>query len=451
MLGSLILFAQSCANRINDTALKHETVIEENTGTLEKENTRDKTMEYAQEYTRITSEDSLEPTAMYPVLFLEGNLQRWGLIDSNGKLITTLKYTYCSGGKDYSCVCIDKEDSNEPYYDIFGDRIELESSYSIHTFVNLHGEEVLGYFASATEFSEEGLAIVKDAKGRFHTMNKNGEIISTLEDSRIMNINTLHEGMAKFTTHDYHYGYVNDRLEIVIEPIYTFAQDFSEEFALVTDVEYDSEHNLLFDGKKSGFIDKNGDMVIEIPNEFARQWYEYHAYPDPMYETSSFSDGLARIYIPGEEFPNENGEYITPEFYYIDKTGQIKLHGVESGIFTYGLAPARESQSGLYGFIDKNGEFVIEPQFDYAYSFNESGLALVFKHIEDDEYQSINDRKLGYINPKGEYIIPPIYHSTRLFPTDLMENGIVCLLDEDSVTWYYIRIDGTILGKMQMK
>ena len=70
-------------------------------------------------------------------------------------------------------------------------------------------EEVFGYFDEATGFSEEGLAIVKDAKGRFHTVNRDFEIISTIDNSSIKHINMLHNGMAVFVIDEGLVGYAD--------------------------------------------------------------------------------------------------------------------------------------------------------------------------------------------------------------------------------------------------
>jgi len=53
--------------------------------------------------------------------------------------------------------------------------------------------------------------------------------------------------------------------------------------------------------------------------------------------------------------------------------------------FSEGLAAV--SQNGKYGYIDNNGNFVIEPQFEYAFPFIR-GVALV--SIENEESVLIN-------------------------------------------------------------
>ncbi|EAH9640326.1 WG repeat-containing protein, partial [Campylobacter coli] len=53
--------------------------------------------------------------------------------------------------------------------------------------------------------------------------------------------------------------------------------------------------------------------------------------------------------------------------------------------------------NGKYGFIDKNGEFVIKPNFDDAWYFRE-GLAKV----------GLNG-KYGFIDKSGKIVIEPIF------------------------------------------
>lgn len=396
-------------------------------------------------YTRYNTDDSAPITGMYS---LREGLN--GFIDSNGKVAYLPEYVYPEYLEpEYAVMRIEKE--NGVYKDVFGNSIEGTKALAVYVLVNLKTEEVFGYFDQATGFSREGLAVVKDAKGRFHTVNKDFEIISTLDNSSVQHINMLHDGMAVFVTDDRIAGYVNDKLEIVIEPKYHYAENFSEGLAFVSDAFIDADFEFVSEGKKSGFIDKTGDMIIEIHNDFMLRKVEYTAHPDPILECSSFSDGLAHIYIPGGELDGLSFETNreTPESYYVDKNGNRLLEGVYGGDFNFGLAPAKDSKTGKYGFIDKTGTFVIEPQFSYAYSFNDSGVALVFK---DDEPPYDDPNRLGYINTKGEMVIPFEYDMPRLFPEDIMENGIVCLYKSKYHIFphYYIRSDGTILGKMEL-
>ena len=58
-----------------------------------------------------------------------------------------------------------------------------------------------------------------------------------------------------------------------------------------------------------------------------------------------------------------------------------------------------------YGFIDKTGNFKINPQFDHARDFH-NGLAAVKK-----------EKEWGYVNSKGEWIVNPQFDKARPFGT----------------------------------
>lgn len=89
-----------------------------------------------------------------------------------------------------------------------------------------------------------------------------------------------------------------------------------------------------------------------------------------------------------------------------------------SRIFNQGdLIPVNDWNK--WGFVNKKGEYVIEPQFSWTIPFND-GLA-----------GAKNDESLyGYINTKGEYMISPQYNSASSFRNDRM---VVSLNNENFV------------------
>ena len=84
----------------------------------------------------------------------------------------------------------------------------------------------------------------------------------------------------------------------------------------------------------------------------------------------------------------------------------------------------KENVNGKYGFIDENGNWVIEPQFDDAFDFSE-GLAIV--EVEG---------KWGYIRPDGTWAIKPQFDVACDFSEGLA-------MVEVEGKWGYIRPDGT--------
>jgi hypothetical protein len=160
-----------------------------------------------------------------------------------------------------------------------------------------------------------------------------------------------------------------------------------------------------FTGGKWGFIDKTGKVAIT-----------------PQFDDADdFSEDLAPVAIrTTTRTPNPAGGDIIQTVYrwgYIDKTGKVVIQPQFdwASPFREGLAAVsvhhnvgerdssgRESAKYIckYGYIDKAGKVVIEPTFDSASSFQD-GLACV--GIKDDS----NEYKTGYIDRTGKYVWPP--------------------------------------------
>jgi len=130
-----------------------------------------------------------------------------------------------------------------------------------------------------------------------------------------------------------------------------------------------------------GFIDANGKVVVPPKYTFA----EY------------FSDGLAGAFKNVVSRSLFRGKKEKSVYVYINENGKEVIERADAGLpFHDGYAMAYFSDHGKWGFIDKNGKMVIEPQFDQEYSagFSE-GLVDVSK-----------DELWGYIDTSGNTIIP---------------------------------------------
>ena len=82
-----------------------------------------------------------------------------------------------------------------------------------------------------------------------------------------------------------------------------------------------------------------------------------------------------------------------------------------------GLTPAMDTSNGKYGYINRDGSFIIDAKYDEAYSFSDDGLALV---MCEEKYESAYNKieKYGFINSKREEIIPCIYDcATSFYPS----------------------------------
>ena len=85
-------------------------------------------------------------------------------------------------------------------------------------------------------------------------------------------------------------------------------------------------------------------------------------------------------------------------FKYIDRRGRVvlRLDVYLADGFSEGLAAVMPFEGGYWGYINKNGEMIIEPQYRRASMF-ENGVASVYIENEDGG-------KWTLINKNGEYL-----------------------------------------------
>ena len=112
--------------------------------------------------------------------------------------------------------------------------------------------------------------------------------------------------------------------------------------------------------------------------------------------------------------------------FFIDGPGghvrQLTDHVFENAwLFTEEKGAARIN--GLWGFIDRSGDFIIPPQFAWAEPFSEA-LAAVKHH-----------NRYGYIDHSGNFVIDPQFLNARFFA-----RGLAPVLTEDG--WIYIDKEG---------
>ena len=145
------------------------------------------------------------------------------------------------------------------------------------------------------------------------------------------------------------WGFLNGSGSFVIPPQFDWVSHFSEGLAVV------------MVGKKYGFINETGGFVIKA------------RYTD----AGDFSEGLARVktggatvYPTGASLVKRNDN----DWQFIDKAGNtvFKIRANDLGDFSEGLASASviKSRSLYCGYIDKQGRWVIAPQFDICKPFS---------------------------------------------------------------------------------
>nr|WP_279537986.1 WG repeat-containing protein [Paenibacillus turpanensis] len=167
------------------------------------------------------------------------------------------------------------------------------------------------------------------------------------------------------------------------------------------------------DRLQSGYIDKTGKF---------RFTFEF----EPDLSSGEFKEGLAPV---GKD----------DRWGYIDTSGQfiIEPQYDYAQLFSEGLASVEVN--GKWGLIDKSGEIILEPKYDWIFPFRD-GRALVhgerpgfidtkgdltidFEALGILEYGQFSeklasvrkDEKVGFINNEGQFVIPPTYKLTYNF------------------------------------
>ena len=241
------------------------------------------------------------------------------------------------------------------------------------------------------------------------------------------------------------WGYMDTIGQIVIPDHYTFATDFLSEVGIVEcagkwglvskkaeeliPCDYDGvsfmEHTdnkiirVYKKDEKYGLIDTLGQLTVDMKYDEIGSFYEgrlavkykglwgfvnkdgLEIIPCRFNKVGNFSDGLAAAKIG-----NDWG--------FIDKLGDVEIDFQYSqvGDFVNGIAYAK-LESRPFGYINKENEWVIQPQFPKAYDFNMFGLARV-EDIIGDYY------KMGLINKSGEIVVKPKF--VTISPFD--KNGL---------------------------
>ena len=190
-------------------------------------------------------------------------------------------------------------------------------------YVNLDGQVVIEpTYDDVNEFNEYGTAMVEDTDGKMWLIDTKGNKVTDVgydEMSRFVN-----DGLIKVEK-DGLFGYIDYNGNVVVEPQYKDAKDFSDGLAAV------------MKDKLYGYIDTKGNLVID---------YKYLLAQD-------FNSGLAHVI--------EDYSVMTKEQYFINKEGNkvIDTNKYQIVLGFYGDMGLVEAADGEYGVINKDGELII--------------------------------------------------------------------------------------------
>ena len=293
-----------------------------------------------------------------------------------------------------ACDVVDSITGNDDESQVVLFPVAIEGSWG---YINSEGAIVIEpAFQIAGDFAD-GRAAVRN-NWRWEYIDKTGEAVI---EGNFQQLQLFSEGKAAVRM-DGRWGFVNTKGEFVINPRFRNALSFSDGFAFVRSLDYqdylyiDTKGNplesltmpdldpildatfndgraLVLDNNRYGYIDKSGDLIVDLIYS----------------EALSFSEGLAAVFV-------------SDRWGYIDTSGKMSISPgfISAGHFMNGLAPARRN-SNQYGFINKKGEFVIPVSFDEIRSFSDERAAVRIGNkwtFVDKEGQTITDAKFDQVN-----------------------------------------------------
>jgi hypothetical protein len=274
-----------------------------------------------------------------------GRNGNYGYIDKTGKLVIPHKYHneyadhFSEGlapvhvGRNGNYGYIDKTGQMifslpRDYFPAWSPEPGLQDYYSWGSGLGLKN------YATHSGFSEGLAAVFAGSIGKCGYIDKTGQMVMPLQYDRA---NRFTEGLAAVMISGM-WGYIDKTGKTVIPLRYSHAERFSEGLAAV-----------LVSGKW-GFIDKTGQMVIPPQydvQQYGGVWVGGLLDMDKT-ANSHFSEGLASVRV-GKKWG------------FIDRTGQMVIPPLydHAGPFSEGLAYVKVGKK--WGYIDKTGEYVWAP------------------------------------------------------------------------------------------
>lgn len=259
-------------------------------------------------------------------------------------------------------------------------------------------------FEKAYPFSDGLAAVQKNELWGF--IDTKGRMV--IEPQFIM-VGLFSDGLARFRDKRFtdSWGYIDKTGKVVIEPQFDAAADFRNGVARVG-----------FATLKGKLLSRIVDVGLECDYKFIDRTGKIVPEPPPLHYATG---------EPGELIPFRKNNMAG----YLNAEGEVVIEPQfqAASAFSDGLASVRKE--GLFGYIDKRGEWVIPPRFQYANDFSEglAGVPLgengwgfidrtgkevipgkfawVYGGFRHGVAEIAFDRKRGYINKKGEWVWKP--------------------------------------------
>lgn len=288
--------------------------------------------------------------------------------------------------------------------------------------------------------TEEVKLIPVKSGENFEYVDRTGKIVINPQFS---SASVFRDGIAlvKTSGENAKWGYINEDGKYTINPTYVSATIFSEDLAWVvsengapTAINKDGETQFTLQEAQTVQVFKEGLAAFSKQDSVAEKWgfvdKSGKIKINPQFvSVTNFSDGKCGVkntdgkcgYIDSSgkivinyqfdaasKFKNEKAVVtLKDKVGVIDKNGRYLINPQYSDIYIDGDLFMVE-QDKKWGWCDKDGKILINPQFEQAFPFNEEDLAAVK-----------SGTTWGYINKEGKIAINPQFDSAFPFNNNL--------------------------------
>jgi len=342
---------------------------------------------------------------------------KYGYTDAQGNLVIDYKYDYA-------------------YY--FNEGVAITENYGEnYTYkyyvVNEAGDEINKTpYSYATTCSEGLICVQKD--GYYGYIDIEG---NTVIDFIYLYAYPFNDGLAKVQNSNYQYGFINREGKLIIDFSNNYINDFYGDYAIITQTIYPS-YTYLY-----ALINRKGEVVTEYYNNLTRVTDEVYI-AEKLVNNQPKSAFINPIGKPISEWydaiiPNSYGEeyqvisdnkidFIDMQGIKVDQAKRQEL--LNSNFYFYeGLAAFSKTTSDsyyIYGFIDEQGNIVIDAQYDYVYNFS-NNYAIVSDYGDSYVYS------YALINKQGD-VVTDWCQSIENYGTDMFKiqkDGLYSIFNND--------------------
>lgn len=211
------------------------------------------------------------------------------------------------------------------------------------------------------------------------------------------------------------FGFIDTNGNIIIDFKYDFAYEFGDDGLAWVNIG-GNRTTYFCDGGKWGLINEKEDVIIDFLFELS--------------EVQKFWEGLAWIKIGNNKYRDK--------WSLIDKEGTFILKNIDNfdSAFAFCNGVAIIEKDKKKGCIDKTGKIIIEPMFDSITGSSDEVVWVNIGAVEDYD-GFMEGGKWGLINLKGEYIKDLQYENINYF-----YNGVAWVKEFEEEKWGLIDLSG---------